>query len=103
MTVNELEEIFSRIIGKLKFEVGEDSQIKVETDTYRIIPTEKWNKFDESEDWNSAKEIDLGSLKDDIEELEKLVNNKDRICTYIDFDRVASLLREISQIYNPVE
>ena len=103
MTVKELEEIFSRIIDKLKFEIGADSQIKVETDTYRIIPTEKWNKFEKSEDWNSVKVIDLGSLKDDVEELEKLTKNKERICTYVDFDRVASLLREISQVNNPIE
>jgi hypothetical protein len=103
MTVKELEEIFSRIIDKLKFEIDENSQIDIETDTYRIIPAENWNNFDDSANWNSAKEIDLGSLKDDIEELEKLVKNKDRICTYVDFDRVASLLREISQINNPIE
>ena len=102
MTVTELEKIFSRIIDKLKFEIGSDSQIKVKTDTYRIIPTEKWNDFNDSENWNSSKEIDLCSLKDDIKELEKLAKDKERICTYIDFDRVASLLREISQINNPV-
>lgn len=38
MTVKELEEIFSRIIDKLNFEIGLDSRIKVKTDTYRIIP-----------------------------------------------------------------
>jgi len=54
-------------------------------------------------DWNSVKVIDLGSLKDDVEELEKLTKNKERICTYVDFDRVASLLREISQVNNPIE
>jgi len=103
MTVKELEKIFSRIIDKLKFEIGEDLQIKVKTDSYRIIPTEKWNKFNDSDDWNSAKEIDLGSLKDDIQELEKLAKNKEQVCTYVDFDRVASLLREISQVNNPIE
>lgn len=103
MTVSELEEIFVKIIDKLKFEVGENSELQLETDAYRIIPTEKWSKFDNPDDWNSADEIDLGSLKDDVEELEKLVKQKERICTFVDFDRVASLLREISQVNNPVE
>ena len=73
MTVKDLEEIFARIIGKLKYELGEDSEIKVESDIYRIIPTEKWNRFDNSDEWNSAKEIDLGSLKDDVEELNSIL------------------------------
>lgn len=103
MKVYELEEIFERLIDKLKFEIGNDSEILTETDAYRLIPTENWNKFDKPEDWNTASEIDLGSLKDDIEELEKLARSKERICTYVDFDRLASLLREISHMNNPID
>jgi hypothetical protein len=33
----------------------------------------------------------------------KLHGNDNQICTYVDFDRVASLLREISQVNNPIE
>lgn len=102
MEIAQLEEIFERIINKLKFELDEESKILTKTDTYRLIPTEKWNKFDKPENWNSASEINLGSLRDDIEELIKLAKDKDRICTYVDFDRVASLLREISQVNNPI-
>ena len=43
-----------------------------------------------------------GFMDDDIEMLTKLAEDETRICTYVDFDRVASLLREISQVNNPI-
>ena len=67
-----------------------------------MISTQKWDKFEKSEDWSSASEINLGDLDDDIEMLTKLAEDETRICTYVDFDRVASLLREISQVNNPI-
>jgi hypothetical protein len=103
MRIADLEEIFRRIVLKLKFELGDQAEIRTTTDLYRLIPTDKWSKFEKSEDWNSASKIHLGSLNDDIEELEKLVNDRNRVCTYVDFDRVAALLREISDIINPVD
>lgn len=102
MTVNELEDVFNKIIKKLKFELAESPEIQTQSDLYRLISTEKWSTFDKPEDWNSASSISLCSLNDDIEELEKLARDEERVCTYVDFDRVASLLREISQVNNPV-
>ncbi|MFT4759844.1 MAG: YesN/AraC family two-component response regulator [Paraglaciecola sp.] len=102
MTVNELESIFDRIIEKLKFELGKESEIQTKSCLYRLIPTEIWNQFAKLEDWNSASEINLCSLDDDVEELEKLAKNEDRACTYVSFDRIASLLREVSQVNNPI-
>ncbi|MEM6699360.1 MAG: hypothetical protein AAF599_13245 [Bacteroidota bacterium] len=102
MTVIELEEVFKRIIDKLDFEIGRSSEIEIETDLYRLVGTSKWNAFDKKEDWYSASEIDLHSLKDDVELLEKLARESHRPCTYVDFDRAASLLREVSQVYNPL-
>ena len=67
-----------------------------------MISTQKWDEFEKSEDWSSASEINLGDLDDDIEMLTKLAEDETRICTYVDFDRVASLLREISQVNNPI-
>ncbi len=92
LKVTELERIFQRILDKLKGE-GCDV-IEFDNDLYRYIPTDCWDRFDEVP-------IDSGSLYDDIDELSKLVNEPDRPCTYLDLDRIASILRAISQINNP--
>lgn len=88
----ELEQIFQKVIEKLKFE--EIDCIELETDLYRIIPTDSWNDF-------QNEVILLGSLEDDIEEIKKTLQNNGTPFTYVDFDRLASLLRYISQKYNP--
>lgn len=91
--ISELEIIFSRIIEKLKFEAREE--ISIEDDFYRFIPTDEWSSF-------TSDIIETGSLSDDIENIKKLVQDKDHPCTYVDFDRLASVLRAISQTMNPV-
>ena len=91
--VVDLKIIFERVIDKLKFE-GID-QIEIENDLYRYIPTDEWDSFERDE-------IEVGSLYDDLDSLELLVNDIDRPCTYVDFDRVASVLRAISRKNNPV-
>lgn len=96
ITINQLETVFGRVIDKLKFELGKDGEFKSDTSWYREIPADKWTKFD----GGSNDEI-TGDLQDDIDELIKLANDKSRICTYVDFDRISSLLKEISQIQNP--
>ena len=101
--VSELKSLFDNVIEKLEIEYGEDAELELKTITYRLIPTEKWDKFDKPEDWFSASEILLGDLQDDVLELRKLVNEKGRIPTFVDFDRLASLLREISQVENPID
>ncbi|BFP40028.1 hypothetical protein FGF1_08730 [Flavobacteriaceae bacterium GF1] len=95
--VSELRILFDRIIEKL------ETELELKTIIYRLIPTEKWDKFDKPEDWFSASEISLGDLQDDLMELRKLITEKDRIVTFVDFDRLASILREISQVENPVD
>lgn len=101
--VSELKILFNRVIDKLESEKGAGGQIELETIIYRLIPTEKWNKFKKPEDWFSASEIDQGDLNDDLMELKKLIDDKERVCTYVDFDRLASILREISQVENPID
>lgn len=91
--ISEIELIFSKVIEKLKFEV--DREINIEEDFYKFIPTDEWSSFAEEV-------IETGSLSDDIENLKKLVFDKEHPCTYVDFDRLASVLRAISQIKNPV-
>lgn len=102
ISIQELKQVFDRIIKKLEFEVGQNGRIELSTSIYRLIPTEQWNDFSDPVNWHSAKTIQQGDLIDDLEELKKLVSNLDRPCTYVDLDRTASILREISQIKNPV-
>ena len=94
ITVSELEIIFQQIISKLRF--YEIDEIKLESDFYQLIPTEQWDNFDDFD-------ADVGSLFDDVNELKKLSNDKDRITTFVDFDRLASVLRYMSQKYNPID
>ena len=101
--ISELKSLFCRVIDKLEFKKGKEGKIELETIIYRLIPTEKWNKFDKPEDWFSASEIDQGDLDGDLMELKKLVSDDERACTYVDFDRLASILREISQVENPLD
>lgn len=101
--VSELKTIFEKIIEKLENQYGEDGELELKTSVYRLISTEKWDKFDKPEDWFSASEIEQGDLQDDLSELRKLISQKERITTFVDFDRLASILREISQVENPIE
>lgn len=91
-----LEIAFERIIQKLQSENVEE--VEIPFDLYRIIPTEKWEISNSKDD-----EVNIGSLYDDLECIEKLVLDKKRPCTYVDFDRVSSLLRIISEVNNPAE
>ena len=100
--VSELKTLFERVIEKLETEYSSDAEMELKTIIYRLIPTEKWNKFEKPEDWFSASEIDQGDLQDDVVELKKLISDDERIATFVDFDRLASLLREISQVENPI-
>ena len=101
--VSELKILFERIIEKLETEYSSDAEMELKTIIYRLIPTEKWDKFEKPEDWFSASEIMQGDLQDDIMELKRLTTDKDKIATFVDFDRLASVLREISQVENPIE
>lgn len=93
ISLNELSIVFNKIIEKLEFE--ELSEIVIYDNFYKFIPTDEWATFEKDV-------IETGSLFDDIEGLKKLVLDKNRPCTYVDFDRLASLLRAISQTNNPV-
>ena len=103
LKVSELKILFERVIEKLETEYGKETEMELKTIIYRLIPTEKWNKFDKPEDWFSASEIMQGDLQDDVLELKRLISDQDRIATFVDLDRLASVLREISQVENPID
>lgn len=100
--VKELQKIFDSVIEKLEFELGSEGEIETQTVIYRFIPSEDWNKLKKPEDWYTADKIGQGDLSDDVKELKKLILERNRLCTYVDFDRLSSLLKEISQIRNPI-
>lgn len=95
INVDLLEKALTRIIEKLKFE--NINEIELPYDLYQIIPTDQWQIS------NNEAKILTGSLVEDLEEVNKLVQNPNSVCTYVDFDRIASILRIISQIQNPPE
>ena len=101
--ISELKILFDKVIEKLELEYGKDAEMELNTSIYRLIPTDKWDEFIKPEDWHSASEIAQGDLQDDVTELKKLLSDENRITTFVDFDRLASVLREISQEENPAE
>lgn len=92
ITTEELKQILKKVIDKL--EQDKITDIKIENDFYKLIPIKSdFNNFED--------ELMVGSLFDDVDSLKLIVNDKDRIITYVDFDRLASILRIISEIENP--
>ena len=93
ISLSEIEEIFKRLIEKLKFE--EFKETSIDTDNYWIITADEWSDFENEVDPS------VGSLIDDVEALKLLIEDSDRPCSFVDFDRFASVLRYISEKMNP--
>jgi hypothetical protein len=91
---DDLVAVLRRIIEKLVRECPQE--IELPGDLYRFIPTDQWDRFE-------GFRIDAGSLYDDLDELEHLVRDPKRPCTFVDFDRAASLLRAVSEQLNPAD
>lgn len=96
VNIENLKHIFSKLIEKLEFE--NVASIQVTEDLYNKIPTHKWSIYNNPSDC-----VVTGSLEDDIDNLYDLIQDNDRVATYVDFDRLATVLRVISQIRNPVD
>lgn len=92
ISIADLENYFNLIILKLK--ASGINSIEIKSDYYLNISAEQWDTFD--------KEVSpsIGSLADDINSLNK--NVRDEFFTYVDFDRVSSVLKAISQELNPI-
>lgn len=92
ISINEISVIFSKILEKLEFEV--EQEIEIDDDFYQFIPADEWTNYEEGS-------ILTGSLSDDINNLKILITDKTRPCTFVDFDRLASVLHAISNQLNP--
>lgn len=95
VSVYEMESVFNRIIIQMKL-LGVEC-FQAESDLYNLIPTSKWDITNKPEEVTV-----IGSLVDDMECIKELARDRERECTYVDFDRVATILRAISQKENPV-
>ena len=91
--IDQLDAIFKEVVLKLKF--YEIDSIELDEDYYLLISSADWVKIAEPDP-----EPVTGSLVDDWNMLEKVVTG-DNPMTFVDFDRLASILRAISQKLNP--
>ena len=92
ISIEELEAFFAKVLNKLADESVES--VKIPNDFYRVIPADKWASYEDGI-------IQVGSLDDDIASLKMLLEDSERPTTYLDFDRLASVLHAISQELNP--
>ncbi len=93
--VDEIKKICNILLDKLNDEGIKE--IPIDIDNYWIITTDEWTDF------KGVIQPAVGSLIDDVESLKMLIKDKERLCTFVDFDRLASVLRYISQKINPPE
>ncbi|WP_092738352.1 hypothetical protein [Hymenobacter psychrophilus] len=92
ITTDELKSLLQRATAYLEG-IGEGT-FDLETDYYAIIPTDDWEKLEQPQ-------VVIGSLFDDVAELKRAAKNEVPF-TSVDLDRLASLLRAISQHITPL-
>lgn len=88
-----LEVLFQKVITKLK--ELEIDHVDLHQDYYLLISNADWTKIDEENP-----EPVTGSLVDDWQSLNKVAAG-DNSMMFVDFDRLASILRAISEKLNP--
>lgn len=88
----EIEILFRLVLDKLKKDQVE--KINITTDEYWIISTDEWADF------KKTPQAAVGSLAEDVNYLRKAIEENE-IVTYSDFDRLAAILRFISEEMAP--
>lgn len=96
ITVSELRILFEKLMKKLE-ENGISSLDINEVDYYWIVLAPEWTNFQSAD-----VELAVGSLVDDWESLQKVFSGE-HIPTYLDFDRMAAILRAISETIIPTK
>ena len=92
ITIKEVEVLFKLAIEKLKND--KLANVEFNNDEYWIITTDEWDKFED------IPKPAVGSIKEDIEFLRAAIK-ENVIYSYSDFDRLATILRAISEIQAP--
>ena len=88
----ELHVLLGKAAGYLQ--AASSQPFELETDYYALISTEEWGTLE------GAQPV-VGSLFDDVAELKRVA--QDRIpFSSVDLDRLASVLRALSQLINPL-
>lgn len=87
--IEEIEILLAKTIKKLKEE--KHKEFSFGYDEYWIITTDEWNKFD------AEPKPAVGSLNDDINFLKSVIK-EDLSISYLELERLASILRAISEI-----
>jgi len=90
---NDLKKFFGLILEKL--DSVEEVQL-CESDMYWYVSASECYDITQQ-----PSNILVGSLADDLEELMKLTKDNSRVVTFVDFDRLASVLHAISEGMNP--
>lgn len=88
----DIEKVFTLFLEKMDMDGLEDIEIK--NDSYWIILSDEWHNL------NTVPEPAVGSLAEDIELLKSAIY-KNKVISYSDFDRLAAILREISEMQGP--
>jgi NADPH-dependent 7-cyano-7-deazaguanine reductase QueF-like protein len=90
--VDELKQMFELLLQRINDDKIEF--VDVETDFYWLITSDEWTNF------NSSPEAAVGSLVDDWDSLQEVLESKS-IVTYLDYERFASILRAMSETIAP--
>jgi len=92
INIKEIEVLFKLVIEKLKND--RFTSVEFNNDEYWIITTDEWDRFE------GFPKPAVGSIKDDLEFLRATIK-ENVIYSYSDFDRLATILRAISEIQAP--
>jgi hypothetical protein len=89
---------FNKVKGYLKrlescVYISDNREIRVDDDYYWSVDSSQ------AFDMSSSPEIMVGSLDDDLNELEKLLLDSERVVTPVDFDRLGNILRYLSKAF----
>jgi hypothetical protein len=95
VTVSELRILFEKLMNKME-ENGILSLDINDIDYYWIVSSDEWTNFE------TDVSLDVGSLIDDWKSLQKVIS-EEHIPTYVDFDRLASILRAVSETIIPLK
>lgn len=95
VTVSELRILFEKLMNKME-ENGIISLDINDIDYYWIVSSDEWTNFE------TDVSLDVGSLIDDWQSLQKVIS-EEHIPTYVDFDRLASILRAIGETIVPLK
>ena len=90
--MREIEKIFALVINKLK--ADDANNFELELNEYWLILPDEWNNF------SGNPQLAIGSFKDDILNLKRAIEENE-IISYSEFDRLATVLRAISEKQAP--